>query len=123
MKRILFNRRFVNKTGDDLIPGKIHTIRANFEYWKRFEGQEVALAYWLGKPYRSKQRVFCVKKIVSVEEIIKKSDGSNPFCRFPVQTLAKNDGFANYYELEDWFRGYPNRIKAIIHFTEFRYAK
>jgi hypothetical protein len=30
MKHIAFDRRFMNAAGDDLIPGKIHTIRQNF---------------------------------------------------------------------------------------------
>jgi hypothetical protein len=41
MKRISFDPRFVNEAGNDLIPGKIHTIRQNYEYWKKFEGREV----------------------------------------------------------------------------------
>jgi hypothetical protein len=34
MKRISFNPRFVKEAGDDLIPGKITTIRENYRYWE-----------------------------------------------------------------------------------------
>jgi hypothetical protein len=52
MKRISFNPRFVNETGDDLIPGKIHTVRRNFDYWKKFEGRDVELFTWVEKSRR-----------------------------------------------------------------------
>jgi len=135
MKHILFNRQFVNAAETDLVAGKIHTIRENYGYWEMHEGQEVALAYWMGKPYHSNQKVFCTKKIISVEKIIKMSDpGGTPFFRIadrhPLDhnagihkpTLAKNDGFQHYCELEDWFREYPNQPLAVIHFTDFKYA-
>jgi hypothetical protein len=69
MNRISFNPRFVNEAGNNLIPGKIHTIRQNHGYWKHFEGQEVVLFTWEGKPYGSRQKIFCVKRIVNVQEI------------------------------------------------------
>ena len=126
MKRISFNHRFINAAGDDLIAGKIHTIRQNYEYWKRFEEREVALFTWEGKPYQkgSKQKVFCVKKIISVQQI---SVGGYYFeCedRFidPV-IFAKNDGFNHGYELCDWFSIDKRKSgeMAILHFTDFRY--
>jgi hypothetical protein len=130
MRRLSFNPRFVNEAGNDLVPGKIHTIRQNYDFWKRFEGQDVALFTWEGKPYRSKQRVFCVKRIVSVQKI-RKVGGSNfylinwepdssIYLHPPV--LAKKDGFADYYEFLDWFYDYPDGDMAILHFTDFRYA-
>ena len=140
MKRISFDRRFVNETGDDLVSGKIHTIRKNHEYWKRFEGQEVALFTWEGKPYRSKQKVFCTKVIVSVQKVKKdrmcprafKDDSKYYFGIFAddyypwgIQVanseLAKNDGLSES-ELFKWFCGYPDGSLAIIHFTNLRYG-
>jgi hypothetical protein len=56
MKRISFSPRFVNEMGDDLVSGKIHTIRQNYFYWKKFEGRHAALFTWEGKLYRSKQK-------------------------------------------------------------------
>jgi hypothetical protein len=50
MKRISFNAQFVNESGDGLILGKIHTIRQNYSFWKKFEGRDVELFTWEGKP-------------------------------------------------------------------------
>jgi hypothetical protein len=125
MRRISFNQRFVNEAGNDLIPGKIHTIRQNYDHWKRFEGREVALFTWEGKPYRSKQKVFCVKRIVSVQEVLMKGhygfylDGKLLDCLL----LSKNDGFANENDFAWWFfmnNHRPSKM-AVLHFTDFRY--
>jgi hypothetical protein len=35
------NPRFVNVAGNDLIPEKIHTIRKNYAWWKKFEGKDI----------------------------------------------------------------------------------
>jgi hypothetical protein len=129
MRRISFNPRFVNEAGNDLVPGKIHTIRQNYDFWKKFEGQDVALLTWEGKPYRSKQRVFCVKRIVSVQKVAKllfdfylpqkMNDGSFPI--LSVSILSKNDGFEERQEFNYWFYDYPDGDMAILHFTDFRY--
>jgi hypothetical protein len=133
MKRISFNRRFVNATGDDLVPGKIHTIRQNYEYWKRFEGREAALFTWEGKPYRSKQQVFCVKRIVSVQKVtMNKVTPKHPVFFIPNgqsfwdrkylsnYELCKNDGLS-FEAFNLWFSAYPEGDMAIIHFTDCRY--
>ena len=122
---------------------KLHTIRANYELWKkRFEEIEAGKAclcirQWSGKPYCSKQ-VEIVRLTredgIGIQEL--KID------KFPVEdctalygfvnghtqnhneffeTLAHNDGlaFADWYE---WFKGYDlSKPLAIIHFTKFRY--
>ena len=128
MKHIAFDRRFVNAAGDDLIPGKIHTIRQNYGYWKRFEGKEVALFIWEGKPYQkgSRQKVFCIKRIVSVQEVTKSEVADFWLSLYdkdpiPIDVIAKNDGFNNRYEHIEWFVEYPFGKMAIIHFTDFRY--
>jgi hypothetical protein len=46
------NDRFVNEAGDDLIPWKIHTMRLNYAFWKKYEGKDIELFMWVGKPYR-----------------------------------------------------------------------
>jgi hypothetical protein len=132
MKRILFNKQFLNAAGDDLAPGKIHTIRRNYDYWKNYEGQDVALAYWTGKPYRSKQKVFCVKRLVSVQKI-KMEWCSTPYSvglrhrflqneqRIDASELAANDGFFCEDNLQSWFFDYPAGELAILHFTDFKY--
>ena len=134
MRRLAFNPRFVNEAGNDLMPGKIHTIRQNYEFWKRFEGKEIALFTWEGKPYRSRQKVFCTKRIVSVQEVyLYDFYGSRYFLRFQHPTddnqifddhcMAANDGFEDLFEFQVWFnrKDYPPGKMAIIHFTDFRY--
>jgi hypothetical protein len=130
MKRISFNRQFVNEAGDNLVPGKIHTIRQNYDYWKHFEGQDVACFTWEGKPYRSKQKVFCTKKLVSVQQTELrwasiKGVGLwftfNGEPRVSNSLISQNDGFGNYFDFLKWFDKYPAGDMAILHFTDFRY--
>jgi hypothetical protein len=117
----------VNEAGNDLVPGKIHTIRGNYDFWKRFEGQDVALFTWEGQPYRSKQRVFCVKRIVSVQRMVKERGyfyvprGLCDLVYAAIEKLAKNDGFGEKQDFLDWFYDYPDGDMAILHFTGFRY--
>jgi hypothetical protein len=137
MKRISFNPRFVNPAGNDLVEGKIHSIRENYDYWKRFEGREVALFAWEGVPYRSKQRVFCVKRIESAQKVLLSHNRTIEGHKMPpeffiktpgktyfplsVTLLAANDGFDDEDEFTDWFYDCPDGEMAILHFTEFRY--
>jgi hypothetical protein len=137
MKRLSFNPRFVNEAGNDLREGKIHTLRQNFAYWKKFEGQDIALFTWEGKPYRSKQKVFCVKRLVSVQPIwfFGHRRKSTPFfyksesdfvnqdigAVINTNTLARNDGFENWIQLHRWFWDYPDDGMAVLHFTGYRY--
>ena len=128
MKHISFDPRFVNTAGDDLMPGKIHTIRKNYDWWKPYEGKEVALFTWGGRPYdkNSKHKVFCVKRIVSVQEIKLHALGSE--FRWTIDDngvfiprLAANDGFINFNDFSEWFANYKPGKMAILHFTDFRY--
>jgi len=127
MKRISFDLRFVSKAGNDLIRGKIHTIRQNYDYWKRFEGKEVALFVWDGKPYQkgSKQKVFCVKRIVSVQTLyLTKHTGlSMSFASDDKRgaSIWRHDGFSSPDKFFDWFKDYPPGKMAILHFTDYRY--
>jgi hypothetical protein len=113
------NLRFVNEAGDDLIPGKIHSMRRNYVFWKKFEGKDIELFVWEGKPYRkgSKHKVVCVKRIVSVQSISFSKEGG--FLQFyskhlenkptyPAIVLARNDGFATVKEMFSWFADYPD---------------
>jgi hypothetical protein len=129
------NPRFVNEAGTDLTAGKLHTIRQNFVFWKRFEGRDIELFTWEGKPYQkgSKQKVVCVKRVVSVQEIYmyKNYDASHidfwsetPFGinkALDNNELWKNDGFRSPESFEDWFVKYPDGEMGIVHFTKFRY--
>jgi len=131
MKHISIDPRFVNKTGNDLIPSKIHTILQNYEYWKRFEGKKVALFTWEGKPYQkgSKQKVFCVKRIMSVQKVVFTNKGPEILNvwkkpnkgKISSLLLCVNDGFENYGEFHEWFCKYKSSKMAILHFTGFMY--
>ena len=123
--------RFVNKAENDLILGKIHTIRQNYKYWKHFEGQEIALFTWDGKPYQkgSTQKVFCIKRLVSVQEVIIYENSGFFLSNMDMATnknidlcfLAKNDGFDCIHEFIKWFEKYPFGKLGILHFTDFLY--
>jgi hypothetical protein len=125
MQRISFNPQFVNEAGNDLIHEKIHTIRRNYEYWKRFEGREAALFAWEGKARQkgSKQKVFCIKRIVSVQELYFIRHNGLYITGDSKQDaiIGKNDGFQTLNDFFDWFKNYPNGKMAILHFTDFRY--
>jgi hypothetical protein len=126
MKRISIDKRFVNIDGTNIIENKIHTLRRNFAYWKKFEGQDIALFTWEGKPYRSKQKVFCVKRLVSVQKVIK-SEVADFWLSLadkypiPINVIANNDGFENKSDFIDWFIKYPFGAMAVLHFTDYRY--
>lgn len=113
---------------------KLHTIRANYELWKkRFEKIEkgeacLSIRQWIGKPYRSKQ--------VEIARLTRE-DGIGierlTFDRSPhllpnvdykpvgVGNLANNDGLS-LDDWKEWFKGYDlSKPMAIIHFTKFRY--
>jgi hypothetical protein len=122
------NPRFVNAAGDDLIEGKIHIIEKYHTYWDRLVGKNVALFTWEGKPLRSKQKVFCVKKLVSVQYCSTDMSGTFWLSReyrysIPTVMIAKNDGFDDFDEFKDFYKRYSAFEMAVLHFTEFRYKK
>jgi hypothetical protein len=111
---------------------KIHTIRANYEFWKRFDYQECSIRVWTGKPRRSPQReVF--KRIIHVQPIRlwhnKTLDGHKMPPEFYAtngtaienSVLAKNDGFESVDDFMNWFYNYKDGILAVLHFTNFWY--
>lgn len=114
-----------------LTGSKIHTIRGNYQYWKKIIDQVnkgkaiISLRQWTGKPFRSKQEEFkqlSHKDGVGIQKISKMSNyieiDKRPKHCF-LGTLAKNDGLGLYDFLE-WFR--VKKFKGcIIHFTKFRY--
>lgn len=115
---------------------KIHTIRANYPFWKKRIEQVQAgeailsIRYWSGKPYNSKQVEICQ---------LGKDDGvgvqglkfyyksvyypridNNPLTE-ALDKLSKNDGLSPE-DFKEWFKGYDlTEPLAIIHFTKFRY--
>ena len=114
---------------------KLHTIRGNYELWrKRFEQIEagkacLSLRYWIGKPYHSKQTEIC--KLTKDDGIgLQRLEFYNGFLQQPIissgitikaEYLAKNDGLS-FDSWKDWFKSCDiSKPLAIIHFTKFRY--
>lgn len=111
---------------------KIHTIRGNYDLWrKRFDQIEAGKAIlsvrvWSGLPYKSKQQE--IFKFDATRKIgIQKLEDPSNFVFAPIngkainwETIAKNDGLS-FDDFCDWFKVRNNKPMAIIHFTEFRY--
>lgn len=118
---------------------KIHTIRGNYDLWKKRIDQvnagthQLVLKQWKDRPYHSSPLPFLtldkdsglgVQK-VSLHLILNPSiDYCNGYTLFvPKGTMSKNDGL-NLVDFESWFiKGKYDLSKpmAIIHFTGFRY--
>lgn len=126
---------------------KIHTIRANYDLWKKRidevnTGEAVlSIRYWTGKPYASKQEEFAtlgkggglgvqIADLSNINDhavLIGKSVPPNtpivdvykrPYCS---DFVAKNDGLS-FDDFEAWFKGYDlSKPMVIILFTDFRY--
>lgn len=116
---------------------KLHTIRANYDFWaKRFEkiaaGEAcLSIRQWVGKPYGkgSTQREIArltredgigIQKltIIGCATIHPKYvDGHSVTCK----TLANNDGL-DEADWRNWFERYDlTEPLAVIQFTKFRY--
>ena len=125
---------------ENLCKTKMHTIRANYEFWKnRFEQIEkgeacLSIRQWTGKPYRSKQVEIArltredgigIQKLEL--ELADKlfgiyhpriDDGKGVSS---IEELANNDGLS-LNDWREWFKDYDlSQPMAIIHFTPFRY--
>lgn len=118
---------------------KLHTIRANYELWKkRFIEIDtckavLSIRYWTDKPYRSKQiELFRLSKTegIGLQKIVKINfdvvygvaiEKRKHDVPFETNQVASNDGLS-LTDFKDWFNGYDlNKPMALIHFTDFRY--
>jgi hypothetical protein len=120
---------------------KIHTIKSNYDLWKKRidkvnNGSAVlSLRYWSGRPYNSEQIEICkldrdsgigIQKIIIYDEIISLtieiSENNMFVISYPlVLNLCKNDGLS-FKDFKDWFENYNFKEPfALIHFTKFRY--
>lgn len=118
---------------------KLHTLRTNYDYWKRIidevnAGNAVlSVRYWQGKPFaKGSKQIECLslgKGEVGIQKLqFMKFD--KPFYiidkdikrYLTTEDLANNDGLT-LEDFENWFGDsfYDNLPKAIIHFTNFRY--
>lgn len=121
---------------------KIHTIRGNYELWrKRFEkikAREAVLSIrqWVGKPYGKGSHQKELARLTKYDgiglqklkdknvgnSISLRIDDNNVSC-MKIFKIAKNDGLplADWCE---WIEKYNTTDDlAIIHFTKFRYSK
>lgn len=111
---------------------KIHTIRGNYDLWKKRidkvnEGKAVlSLRYWSGKPYHSEQIEFLQLTKAGIQGIRMDYDylytvlvDGKPLGN--VGAIAGNDGLS-FNDFEHWFcKADLSKPMAIIHFTDFRY--
>lgn len=116
---------------------KIHTIRANYEFWrKRFEkiaaGDAcLSIRQWIGKPYGKGSTQREIARLTREDGIGLQRmtvigcttihpiyiDGHS----VKVSTLANNDGL-DETDWRNWFEGYDlTEPLAVIQFTNFRY--
>lgn len=120
---------------ENLRKTKIHTIRANYEFWrKRFEkinaGEAVlSIRQWVGKPYGkgSTQQELCRlshEDGIGIERLMFSKILLLPHVNYkPVSigNLANNDGLS-LDDWKEWFKHYDlKKPLAVIHFTKFRY--
>ncbi len=122
----------ISKLFIDYNAKKIHTIRGNYELWKKRadkinEGKAVlSIRYWSGKPYNSKQIEILTLAKIGLQKVL--FDDYLYSClidekRVSVSSdkIPENDGLSDS-DFEDWFKGYDfNKPMAIIHFTNFLY--
>lgn len=130
---------------------KLHTIRLNYELWrKRFEKIDAGDAYisvreWSGAPYRSPQKElyrFDNTHDIGLEAVIYDPNkdrlrvidfdnytygenlGAMKGVLVGTTEIAHNDGLLPQ-DFNDWFGGIESLKKfgAVIHFTKFRYDK
>lgn len=114
---------------------KIHTIRANYEFWKkRFEkitkGEAIlSIREWVGKPYGKGSTQHELIRLTHKDGIgIQKLQFVENNCCLiddvslpSIRILANNDGLS-LEDWEDWFSTYDlSKPMAIIHFSSFRY--
>ena len=121
---------------------KLHTIRGNYDLWRRrFKQIEagkacLSIRYWTSKPYHSKQTEICkltkddgigIQKMefLAFQEGYRKDAGiwiaGNVFPIDEREQIAINDGLM-MQDWDDWFKPCDlSKPLAIIHFTKFRY--
>lgn len=117
---------------------KKHTIRSNYDLWKKRakeinEGKALlSVRYWSGKPYRSKQVEFCQLTEIGLQKLsffmnninfpyIYEEDEMANYPIYGIDLIARNDGLL-LSDFKEWFKDYDlSKPMAVIHFTPFRY--
>lgn len=109
---------------------KKHTIRGNYDLWKKrideiHHGKAIlSIREWSGKPYASPQIELMKTTQVSVQKLERTllgwfvDDVDKDLCFYE---LSANDGLS-FEDFKSWFKSVKiNEPMAIIHFTNFRY--
>lgn len=121
MKVLTFSKQFPKKHinageptnfKEKILSGeKIHTIRPETNKWKI--GDQISMRYWTGKPYHSKQEIFCEE--FAVVELLPIEINFNIYISYieinkkrlnrineEWGLLAKNDGLT-FEQMQNWF--------------------
>lgn len=133
-----FKEAFFNGQDTERDDGKLHTIRANYDFWaKRFEkiaaGEAVLfIREWVGKPYGkgSTQREIArltredgigLQRLTVAGTCIGYHPTFLDGVSVPSDVIARNDGLSEQ-DWRNWFAGYKiDGPLAVIQFTKFRY--
>ena len=118
---------------------KVHTIRLNYELWKKRMDEiqagkaKLSVRQWSGAPYRSKQETIIeltAKDDIGVQKLLSMDEKTGYFVDndghvmpIPLEILAMNDGL-EVGTFKDWFKlAKPTQSNpmVIIHFTKLRY--
>ncbi len=118
---------------------KIHTIRTNYDLWKKRmdeinDGVAIlSVRQWTGLPYRSKQKEitrFNKSSGIGIQKLFEMNfdpDYFNLMCNeeealheVSFKRLATNDGLS-IEDFKEWFKKPISEPMAVIHFTDFRY--
>lgn len=115
-----------------LLRSKKHTIRNNYEHWKRIVGEVnsgiayISIRQWSGLPYRSKQEEIVRlhdTNLISIQHLQHTPQGWIVDGQKIVKekVLARNDGL-KLADFQDWFRNKKDhQSMALIQFTKFKY--
>ncbi len=114
---------------------KVHTIRANYLFWKkRFEkiarGEAcLSIREWEGKPYGKGSRQVEIARLtredgIGLQRLMFDKSRFLPNVDYHpvgIGNLANNDGLT-LDDWEEWFKNYDlSKPLAVIHFTKYRY--
>ena len=114
---------------------KLHTIRANYDFWaKRFEkiaaGEAcLSIREWVGKPYGKGSTQREIARLtredgIGIERLMFDKSLLLPHVNYKpvgIGNLANNDGLS-LDDWKEWFKHYDlTEPLAVIHFTNFRY--
>lgn len=119
---------------------KLHTIRGNYELWRKridlvLDGKAIiSLRYWSGKPYNSKQvEVYQFDKNthIGIQQLMFECNNIHSSVIYlpkigaiekNIGVIANNDGLS-LPDFKEWFaKADLSEPMAIIHFTPFRYS-